>query len=63
MEWDFLMLKTKQKLKNLSSLANPYNLEEAAYYKWLNRGGQNGDALKDWLEAESELKAELRSEE
>jgi len=57
------MLKTKQKTKSLSFLVNPYNLEEAAYYKWLNRGSRGGDAVKDWLEAELELQAELLHEE
>jgi hypothetical protein len=54
---------TKQKPNNLLGLVNPYNIKEAAYYKWLNRGSQGGDAVKDWLEAELELQTELYSEE
>lgn len=29
-----------------------------AYEKWLQRGGNHGDDLQDWLEAERELSAE-----
>jgi hypothetical protein len=33
-------------------------IEEAAYYKWLDRGryAQPGDELNDWIEAEKEFR-------
>ena len=31
-------------------------IAEAAYFRHLRRGGQGGDELNDWLEAERELK-------
>ena len=30
-------------------------LEEAAYYRWQNRGGEHGRHVDDWLDAEEEL--------
>jgi hypothetical protein len=30
-----------------------------AYEKWLKRGGQHGNDVKDWEEAERELRAEM----
>lgn len=30
-------------------------VEEAAYYRWLDRGGSAGDAHTDWLAAEAEI--------
>jgi hypothetical protein len=35
------------------------HIEEAAYYKWLNRGHleQVSDELNDWIEAEKEVAA------
>jgi hypothetical protein len=30
-------------------------IREAAYYLYLARGAKDGDALQDWLQAESEL--------
>ena len=50
------------KPNNLLSLVDPYNIKEAAYYKWVRRGRQPGGALQDWLEAESEMKAEVYRE-
>jgi hypothetical protein len=34
------------------------HIEEAAYYKWLNRGqiSQVSDELNDWIEAEKDIK-------
>lgn len=32
--------------------------EEAAYYRWLERGCPEGDALTDWLEVQKEFPAE-----
>ena len=32
------------------------NLEVAAYYRWLKRGGGHGEDMKDWVEAEKDLK-------
>ncbi len=32
------------------------DLEKAAYYRWLNRGGQQGDPDQDWIEAEKQLR-------
>jgi hypothetical protein len=36
-------------------------IEEAAYYKWLDRGryAQPGDELNDWIEAEKEFQDNL----
>lgn len=30
-------------------------IEIAAYYRWLGRGGNRGDEVDDWLEAEEEV--------
>jgi hypothetical protein len=54
---------TKQKPDSLLCLVDPYNIEEAAYYQWINRGGQGGDAVNDWLTAELELRKKLYHEE
>ena len=35
-------------------------LEEAAYYRWLNRGCPSGDDLADWVEAEKSLGGKRR---
>jgi hypothetical protein len=35
-------------------------IRERAYYIYLARGGVNGDPVSDWLQAERELRAELR---
>lgn len=32
-------------------------IELAAYYRWLNRGCSQGDALTDWLSAERSLRS------
>jgi hypothetical protein len=50
---------TKQKPNNLLGLVNPYNIKEAAYYKWHNRGRQEGSAIDDWLEAERHLQGHI----
>ncbi len=34
-------------------------IAKRAYEKFLARGGKHGNDLKDWLEAERELKAEI----
>jgi hypothetical protein len=36
------------------------DIRERAYYIYLARGGANGDAVSDWLQAERELREELR---
>jgi hypothetical protein len=38
-------------------------IEEVAYYKWLDRGryAQPGDELNDWFEAEKEFRDSLQS--
>ena len=33
------------------------NIKDRAYYKYLERGGQDGRDLDDWLEAEKEVGA------
>jgi hypothetical protein len=30
-------------------------IEVAAYYRWLGHGGNHGDEMDDWLEAEEEV--------
>ncbi len=37
---------------------SPEAVAKRAYEKWLARGGNHGDDLTDWLEAEKELSAE-----
>ncbi len=54
--------RTQQKSDHLLGLVDPYNIQEAAYYKWLHRGQQEGDAVKDWLVAELELRTKLDRE-
>ena len=54
--------KTKP-IPNFFSLELKKQIEEAAYYKWLNRGRQGGDSTEDWLEAELELQSNLYSED
>jgi hypothetical protein len=34
-------------------------IAQRAYEKFLARGGRHGDDLRDWFEAEKELKAEI----
>jgi len=36
-------------------------ISERAYYIYLARGGVNGDPVSDWLQAERELREELRA--
>jgi hypothetical protein len=36
-------------------------IRERAYYIYLARGGVNGDPVSDWLQAERELREELRA--
>ena len=48
---------------NSSQFTDPHCIEEAAYYKWLNRGRQGSSATEDWLEAELELQSNLYSED
>ena len=31
-------------------------IEKAAYFRWLNRGGRQGNAEQDWIEAERDLR-------
>ena len=66
-----LMGKTKAKPKTLRSQTNPASEEqlsvrrqriaEAAYYKAERRGFAPGFEERDWLAAESEMDAELRT--
>lgn len=36
-------------------------IAERAYQKYVQKGGQHGSDLADWLEAEKEIKAEEKS--
>ena len=36
-------------------------IAERAYKKYVEKGGQHGNDLSDWLEAEKEIKAEEKS--
>ena len=41
------------------SIANPPSYEqiaEAAYHRFLQRGGSNGSDFEDWIEAERQLR-------
>jgi len=40
-----------------------HDIEEAAYYKWLNRGRTGGDPHEDWIEAELEFQTNLYSDD
>jgi hypothetical protein len=40
-----------------------HDIEEAAYYKWLNRGRAGGDPHEDWIEAELEFQTNLYSDD
>ncbi len=40
------------------AVVNSEAVAKRAYEKWLSRGGNHGDDLRDWLEAEKELSAE-----
>jgi len=51
------------KAVNSSQFIDPHCIEEAAYYKWLNRGREGNNQLEDWLEAELELQSNLYSED
>jgi hypothetical protein len=48
---------------NLTSFIDPNRIEEAAYYKWENRGRPECGAVDDWLEAEKELQSHLYGNE
>jgi hypothetical protein len=37
-------------------------IAQRAYLKWIARGRRSDTALQDWLEAESEVKADIRGE-
>jgi hypothetical protein len=37
-------------------------IAQRAYLKWIARGRRTDTALQDWLEAESEMKADIRRE-
>ena len=37
----------------------PQEIAEAAYHRYLKRGGQDGGDFDDWLEAERELAAQV----
>jgi hypothetical protein len=45
---------------NAFSIDLKKQIEEAAYYKWLDRRLQPDSAEKDWLEAEEEVMDSLR---
>ena len=49
------MTKTKVKKAAAKSKTHPTHqeLEEAAYYRWLERGSPQGDGQEDWYEVEN----------
>ena len=55
--------KEQIKLDHSFHFTDPHRIEEAAYYKWLNRGRDGGNPMEDWLEAELELQSNLYSED
>ena len=55
--------KRQTKAINSAEFTDPHCIEEAAYYKWLNRGRQGSNPTEDWLEAELELQSNLYSED
>lgn len=48
----------KEKVVEISQLVivSQEMIERAAYQLWLQRGGQHGSALEDWIKAEQELR-------
>ncbi len=52
------MIKPKKGKKAVSSAASAEkrrSVEEAAYYRWLNRGSGHGRDFNDWLDAEEDI--------
>jgi|GEM_PF-1712463 hypothetical protein len=49
----------QQTALNSTAIIDPHRIEEAAYYKWHNRGRQEGSAIDDWLEAERHLQGHI----
>jgi hypothetical protein len=47
----------------LTTRDHQQDIEEAAYYKWLNRGRAGGDPQTDWIEAELEFQTNLYSDD
>ncbi len=46
---------------NGSSAPSPEQIAEAAYQRYLQRGGQHGRDFDDWVEAERELRQRTQS--
>jgi hypothetical protein len=55
---------TQQQSSQLDTAPNRDEVQERAYYRYLERGGTDGQALDDWLVAETEVqrKASTRAE-
>ena len=49
----------KSKTEQEQALPTREQIELRAYELYLERGGQDGQALEDWLMAENELKQDL----
>jgi hypothetical protein len=47
----------------LSAFDHQKDIQEAAYYKWLNRGRTGGSPDTDWIEAELEFETNLYSDD
>jgi hypothetical protein len=48
---------------DLTTYDHQQDIEEAAYYKWLNRGRVGGSPQDDWIEAELEFQTNLYSDD
>ena len=55
-------LKIVKNTPSPSQAETTQQIEETAYYKWLERGrlSQVSDEVSDWMEAEKEVKARLK---
>ena len=56
------MAKTKEKTaKSGMSVSKKYQ-QEAAYYRWMDRGCPPNDDLTDWVEIEKELMGKIHTD-
>ena len=51
-----------QQQQSLEATQNPEQVQERAYFRYLERGRTDGQALDDWLVAEGELRQKANSQ-
>jgi hypothetical protein len=51
-----------QEPHRLDATPNPEDVQERAYFRYLERGRTDGQALDDWLVAETELRQKAGSQ-